>query len=207
MVKKCLHFADLLLKRKFADCSNKQISALYALCGGADCRAVSKELLCGGAKGLSTFLGGYVLECLAKGGCGRQALAIMKEYWGTMLKCGATTFWEDFDIDWINDKTVGIDKFVPDGMSDIHGDFGKFCFKGFRHSLCHGWASGSVSLLSRTVSGVTLLEPGFKKVRISPDDCGLEYAKTKYPTPYGVIEVEIEKGKTNIKVPHGIETV
>ena len=175
MVKKCLHFADLLLKRKFADCSNKQISALYALCGGADCRAVSKELLCGGAKGLSTFLGGYVLECLAKGGCGRQALAIMKEYWGTMLKCGATTFWEDFDIDWINDKTVGIDKFVPDGMSDIHGDFGKFCFKGFRPSLCHGWASGPVSFLSRTgtVSGVTLLEPGFKKVRISPDDCGL----------------------------------
>ena len=22
-------------------------------------------------------------------------------------------------------------------MKDIHGDYGEFCYKGFRHSLCH----------------------------------------------------------------------
>ena len=35
-----------------------------------------------------------------------------------------------------------IDELVPPGKKDLHGDFGAYCYVGFRHSLCHGWASG-----------------------------------------------------------------
>jgi H/ACA ribonucleoprotein complex subunit 4 len=34
---------------------------------------------------------------------------------------------------------------------DIHGDFGDHCYRGFRHSLCHGWASGPTAWARRIV--------------------------------------------------------
>ena len=208
LAEKCGRYADILLKKKLELAGNKQIAALYALAGGIDLKEISEKLLMkGGAKGLSTFIGGYVLRAISKGGYTAEAINIMREYWGAMLDLGATTFWEDFDMDWVTEKTVGIDKLVPDGMIDVHGDFGKFCYKGFRHSLCHGWASGPTSFLSQTVTGIEILEPGCRSVSINPDLGGLEYIKTKYPTPYGVIEVEAEKGtdKPKIILPEGVK--
>lgn len=40
-----------------------------------------------------------------------------------MLDLGATTFWEDFNLDWIP-NAAPIDEPVPAGKKDIHGDFG-----------------------------------------------------------------------------------
>lgn len=205
----CERAVKLLLKKKFNVFKNKQTAALYALSGGTDCKKMSESLLLkDGAHGMSTFLGGYVLRAMKSGGFGTDAINIMRDYWGAMLDYGATTFWEDFDIGWITDKTVGIDKIVPDGMLDIHGDCGKFCYKQFRHSLCHGWASGPTSFLSQCVTGIEILEPGCKKVRIKPELCGLECIKTKYPTPLGIIDVKKEKNSApEITVPDGIEVV
>lgn len=206
--KKCEESVKRLLSKKLIMHQNKQTAALYALSGGADSRKVSKELLLkGGGRGLSTFLGGYVLRTIARGGYMTEAINIMKEYWGAMLKLGATTFWEDFDLSWVTEKTVGIDKIVPDKMIDVHGDFGKFCYMNFRHSLCHGWASGPTSFLSQTVTGIEVLEPGFKKVRIRPNIGELKFIKTKYPTPFGMIEVEADKTGAKIIVPDGVELI
>ena len=63
-----------------------------------------------------------------------------------MLDLGATTFWEDFDIAWAQ-NAGGIDEFPVKGKVDIHGDFGAFCYKGYRHSLCHGWSSGVIKFI------------------------------------------------------------
>ncbi len=206
LAQKCDEYAKKLLKKKLKIVSNKQTAALYALSGGIDSRKISDNLLLkNGGSGLSTFLGGYVLRVLADGGYMPEAIKIMKEYWGAMLKLGATTFWEDFDLNWVTDKTVGIDKVVPDEMIDVHGDFGKFCYTQFRHSLCHGWASGPTSFLSQKVTGIEILEPGCKKVRVKPNLGGLKYIKAKYPTPLGLIEVETDGNKNKIIVPDGIE--
>lgn len=208
LAEKCEKYAEKLLSKNIEIVENKQVASLYAIAGGVDDKKISEDLLLkGDSHGFSTFLGGYVLRTLAKGGYMKDAIRIMKEYWGAMLKLGATTFWEDFDIDWVTDKTVGIDKVVPEGMTDVHGDFGKFCYLKFRHSLCHGWASGPTSFLSQTVTGIEILEPGCKKVRIKPNLGGLKYIKTKYPTPYGLIEVEADENHTDIKVPDGVELV
>ena len=61
-----------------------------------------------------------------------------------------------------------IDQLVPPGKKDIHGDFGNYCYKGFRHSLCHGWASGPTAWLSRHVLGIRILEPGCKAIKVEP---------------------------------------
>ena len=127
-----------------------------------------------------------------------------------MLKMGATSFWEDFDIDWI-ENACPIDRLPKEGEIDIHGDYGKFCYMGFRHSFCHGWSAGVVQFLIDNVLGIRAAEPGFKKVVLKPDLGDLEYAKGQVPTPYGVLKVEVNKTSKGVKVdydaPNGIEVV
>ena len=80
-----------------------------------------------------------------------KAVAMMKEYYGGMLDKGATSFWEDFNIEWIKDSGR-IDIFPDQGEKDIHGDFGDYCYKGFRHSLCHGWSAGVLTFIEECFS-------------------------------------------------------
>ena len=68
------------------------------------------------------------------------AIELMKEYYGAMLDRGATTFWEDFHMEWLEGSGC-IDEIDPT-KKDIHGDYGAHCYVGFRHSLCHGWSAG-----------------------------------------------------------------
>lgn len=98
-----------------------------------------------GAKGMSTFMSYYILTAIASRD-NELAKKIMKEYYGAMLDIGATTFFEDFDVEWLNNSSR-IDKLPKKGQLDIHGDFGKHCYVGFRHSLCHGWSSGVIRFI------------------------------------------------------------
>lgn len=98
-----------------------------------------------GAKGMSTFMSYYILKAVASFDR-EKAVAMMKEYYGEMLDKGATTFWEDYDIAWGGDSSR-IDERPQDGQKDIHGDFGAYCYVGFRHSLCHGWSAGVLAFI------------------------------------------------------------
>ncbi len=210
MQDKCLAAVKNVKKILPAFSGNKQVTAIAGLSGLCDSKAaeeiITKDLL----EGLSTFYGYYVLNFLAKAGNMQAALEIMRGYWGAMLDHGATTFWEDFDIAWI--KNAGrIDEVPCDGKIDIHGNYGKFCYQNLRHSLCHGWASGPADFMSKHILGVQILEPGCKKVRISPMLGDLEWAQGTYPTPYGVITIEHRKENGKIKrtitAPCGVEIV
>jgi len=75
-----------------------------------------------------------------------MAIDIMKEYYGAMLDIGATTFFEDFNMAWLKNASR-IDKMPKKGQDDIHGDRGDYCYKGFRHSFCHGWSSGVIKFI------------------------------------------------------------
>jgi len=175
------------------DNGSKSGASLQVLAGMRDAEATAAEvLLPGGADGVSTFYGLYVLEALAEAGETEAALNLIRQYWGGMLDLGATSFWEDFNLSW-TENAAPIDELVPEGKADIHGDFGDYCYEGFRHSLCHGWASGPTSWLSRHVLGITPLEPGFARVRIAPDLGDLEWAEGSYPTPHGPVHVRHER--------------
>lgn len=102
-------------------------------------------LVKGGAKGMSTFMSYYILKAVASFDKGK-AVSMMKEYYGAMLHKGATTFWEDYNLDW-GENSCRIDEFPQEGQKDIHGDFGAYCYVGFRHSLCHGWSAGVLAFI------------------------------------------------------------
>ena len=189
---------------------SKSGAALLALAGMRDAKATAEQtLLPGGAAGVSTFYGVYVLEALAEAGEIDAALDLIRVYWGGMLDLGATTLWEDFELAW-TENAGRIDELVPAGKKDIHGDCGAYCYEGFRHSLCHGWASGPTSFLSRRVLGVSVLAPGMKKLRVEPSLGKLRWAEGTYPTPHGALFVRHEQHpdgsiQTTIRVPEGIE--
>ena len=189
---------------------SKSGAALLALAGMRDAKETAQNtLLPGGPAGVSTFYGVYVLEALAEAGEIDAALDLIRVYWGGMLDLGATTLWEDFERAW-TDNAGRIDELVPPGKKDIHGDCGAYCYEGFRHSLCHGWASGPTSFLSRRVLGVTVAAPGMTKLRVEPRLGTLQWAEGTYPTPRGPLFVRHEKRPdgsvaTTIRAPEGIE--
>ena len=192
---------------------SKQGTSLMVLADMIDAKVANEEVIkVDGARGFSTFYGYYMLEAMAKAGDYAGAMKVISDFWGAMIDLGATTFWEDFHTDWIKEDVARIDEPVPAGKKDIHGDFGAYCYEGFRHSLCHGWASGPTAWLSEHVLGVEIVEPGYKVVKINPHLGDLEWVEGSVPTPFGDIKVSHRKdaeGKVVSKVdaPAGVEVL
>ena len=206
----CEKILGKLVKAKKEEVNLKQIVALSYLSGRITEESAREKLTKGGAKGLSTFMSYFILKAIAECSGEETALGIMKEYYGKMLDRGATTFWEDFDAEWL-EGSGRIDEITPKGLKDLHGDHGAFCYKGFRHSLCHGWSCGPVQFLVENVLGIEVLSAGCKKLSINPRLGDLGFVKGKFPTPYGVAEVfaRKENGKeiVEISAPKEIEIV
>lgn len=210
--KKCKE-AAVNLKLYVPDANgSKQAAALLALSGLVPAQKANSEVLAvDGCARMSTFYGYYMLQARAKAGDYQGAIDCIRNYWGGMLDMGATTFWEDFDLDWTK-NAAPITEIVPDGKDDIHGDFGAYCYKNLRHSLCHGWASGPTSWLSEHVLGVSVLEPGCKTLKIQPNLGDLNWVEGSFPTPMGVVKIRHEKladGKIKsiIDAPKGVKIV
>lgn len=183
------------------DCGDsKAAAAMLTLSGIAD---RSDVLACDPFRGVSTFYGYYMLLAQPTA----PALELIRRFWGGMLDYGATTFWEDFDLDWLK-NTSPISELPVPGKDDLHADFGKYCYRGLRHSLCHGWAAGPTPFLSERVLGVKFLEPGGRKVAVSPELCGLDFAEGSVPTPFGPVRVAASRsGRPEIDAPEGVEVV
>ena len=195
-----------------AEPGSKQAAALMALAGILDAEKANEEVLTvDGARGFSTFYGYYMLQAMAKAGNYEGAMPVIRDFWGGMLDMGATSFWEDFNIDWLP-NAAPIDELVPEGKKDIHGDFGAYCYEGFRHSLCHGWASGPTAWMIEHVLGVEVVEAGCKVVKITPHLGDLQWAKGSFPTPYGDITISHTREadgsvKTEIDAPRGVKVI
>ena len=210
--KLCADTAVRMKKCVPATGGSKSAGALLVLADLADAKQMNDELISvNGAHGFSTFLGYYLLKAKAKAGDYQGALDAMREYWGGMLKMGATTFWEDFNLDWM-ENAAPIDELVPEGKVDIHGDWGAYCYVKFRHSLCHGWASGPCPFLSHFILGVHVLAPGCRKISIEPHLADLSYVRGSYPTPFGIIHIthtRREDGSvcTEVSAPDEVEII
>lgn len=208
LANECAENSDRLMTERPYHGGSKEAAALLALAGMASYEDMNTNVIePGGAHGYSTFFGYYILKTKALAGDMEGALRDIRDYWGGMLDMGATTFWEDFNLDWM-EGSYGIDKFPVQGQKSIHGDYGDYCYKGFRHSLCHGWASGPCPFLSEYVLGVKKVGPC--EYIIKPDLGDLSWAKGTYPAEGGVINVFVEKkknGKLRVtaKAPSGVK--
>jgi len=191
----------------------KSSAALLALSGNADAKTMFRDVLGkDGHEHVSTFYGYYMLEAMSAAGEDQRALDTVRDYWGAMLDVGATSFWEDFNLAWTN-NCFGIDQLPVAGKKDIHGDYGEFCYPGFRHSLCHGWSCGPAPWLISHVLGIRPLTVGCTRVEVKPFLGDLAWAEGAMALPDGrAVKVRVERNadgtlKTTVDAPAGVEIV
>jgi len=188
---------------------SKQVQALKVLSGFASAARTNDSCLAREPlRGISTFYGYYVLQARAMAEDVQGAMDVIRTYWGGMLDLGATSFWEDFDLQWM-ENAGRIDEITPKGKIDVHASYGDHCYKGLRHSLCHGWAGGPTAWISEQVLGIQPFQPGFASVSIEPHLEDLDWAQGTLPTPRGIITVRHEKKqdgsiRSEIDLPRGI---
>lgn len=54
----------------------------------------------------------------------------------------------------------------------------------------HGWGGTPLIQMSSRILGVTLAAPGFTKIAVRPQPCGLKFARGTVPTPHGNVDVD-----------------
>ena len=179
------------------DLNKKQVIALGYLCQMLDKEETKNKLFLNGAKGLSTFFSYFIFKAMSLVGEMSDTLNLLKEFYGAMIDRGATSFWEDFDIDWL--KNSGrIDEITPSNQLSLHGDFGAYCYKGFRHSLSHGWSVGPISFLIEDVLGYKL---NGHVVTFKPNLGFLDYIDASINTHFGLIKVHVDKTSLKVETP------
>ena len=190
---------------------SKQAAAMVSLAGLADPKDMFAQVLGqNGHEGVSTFYGYFMLEAMSAADENRRALDTVRDYWGAMLDVGATSFWEDFNLAWTN-NCFRIDELPVPGKKDIHGDYGEFCYKGFRHSLCHGWSAGPAAWLINHVLGIRSTSVGCRTVEVKPFLGDLDWAEGAMALPDGgCVEVRVGKDasgtlKTSVSAPEWVE--
>ncbi len=97
---------------------------------------------------------------------------------------------------WHESIELGLDTFVEENS--------------YWRSLCHAWSAHPVLEFLRHVLGVQATAPGFARVRIEPQRCGLEWARGRVCTPHGFVAVDwrMENGGFRIEVntPENVPT-
>jgi hypothetical protein len=109
----------------------------------------------------------------------------MKDYWGGMLKLGATSFWEEY-----NPSKTGAEHYAMYGRP-----FGK--------SLCHAWGASPIYLLGKYYLGVKPTSPGYQNYVIEPNLGGLKWMEGTVPTPKGDIKVYCNTKQMRISADNG----
>ena len=131
----------------------------------------------------------YELETLCLMGHQTQVLREMRDYWGGMLREGATTFWEKY-----NPEESGAEHLAMYGRP-----YGK--------SLCHAWGASPLYLLGKYFLGVRPTKPGYEEYVVEPHLGDLEWMQGDVPTPFGLIHVEMDRRQIKIRATGGRGTL
>ena len=131
----------------------------------------------------------YELETLCIDGLHTQVLQEMRDYWGGMLREGATSFWE---------------KYVPSESGTQHlAMYGR----PYGKSLCHAWGASPVYLLGKYYLGVRPTKPGYEAFVVEPHLGDLDWMQGDVPTPHGMIHVEINRHEVKVLATEGNGTL
>lgn len=127
----------------------------------------------------------YELESLCMMGRQTQVLQEIRNYWGGMLREGATSFWE---------------KYIPSEQGTEHlAMYGR----PYGKSLCHAWGASPVYLLGRYFLGIQPTQPGYATWEARPNLADLEWMEGRVPTPNGIIHIRMERHYVCIRSDEG----
>lgn len=127
----------------------------------------------------------YELESLCMMGRQTQVLQEIRNYWGGMLREGATSFWE---------------KYIPSEQGTEHlAMYGR----PYGKSQCHAWGASPVYLLGRYFLGIQPTQPGYATWEARPNLADLEWMEGRVPTPNGIIHIRMERHYVCIRSDEG----
>jgi alpha-L-rhamnosidase len=127
----------------------------------------------------------YELEALCALGEQKTVMKEMKDYWGGMLREGATTFWEKY-----NPSDKGTQHLAMYGRP-----YGK--------SLCHAWGASPIYLLGKYYLGIQPVKAGYSEFAITPNLGGLTWMEGTVPTPHGSIHLYMNTNTIKVKASEG----
>lgn len=88
----------------------------------------------------------------------------------------------------------------PKGLGE-----GFVCPENYTFDLSHAWGGTPLYAIPKALLGFEMIEPGFRRIRLSPSLLGLPSATVEMLTPYGKIVCRQEAGKApKVDVPDGI---
>ena len=122
----------------------------------------------------------YELETLCIDGLQTQVLQEIRDYWGGMLREGATSFWEKY-----NPEETGTQHLAMYGRP-----YGK--------SLCHAWGASPIYLIGKYYLGVQPTKPGYEEYLVKPALGDLQWMEGDVPTPFGKIHVTMNQQEVTI---------
>lgn len=125
----------------------------------------------------SCFFDRWVFEALCTMEKQQSALLRMSDRYRTMIPCSFTTLWEHYDRWWAS----RIDAF--DDAS----------------SLNHGW-NPPVLNLSKTIAGISPVEPGWKRYQVLPKEAFLTSINVLVPTIKGNVVVDLKKTESQYAI-------
>jgi len=131
----------------------------------------------------------YELEALCMDGRQNEVLREMKDYWGGMLREGATSFWE---------------KYIPEERGVQHlAMYGR----PYGKSLCHAWGASPVYLLGKYYLGVQPTAPGYAEYEVRPCLGTLEWMEGAVPTPFGQVRLKVTRQSITVQSDGGRGTL
>ncbi len=155
------------------------LAAAFGFVSGKEAETIADALIAKDMPAVGTpYMSIFEAKAIACAGKPDAALAKIREIWGGMLAIGATTFFEGF---------------IPEEIGKQHY---VFYDRPFGKSLCHAWGAGPLFLLPQLLAGLEPVEDGWTKFSIRPLP-GVTLA-VSVPTPYGIIQAEIEDGKVAV---------
>ncbi|GAT62241.1 alpha-L-rhamnosidase-related protein [Paludibacter jiangxiensis] len=129
----------------------------------------------------------YELEALCALGEQKHVLKEMRDYWGGMIKLGATTFWEKYNPERTN-------------QTAMYG-------RPFGNSFCHAWGASPIYLLGKYYLGVKPTSPGYKTYDIEPSLGDLQWMEGDVPTPNGKVHLYFNTKEIRVKADEGVGTL
>ena len=160
---------------------------LYGLTDETESRQIMEQVMLNPdvAPITTPYMRFYELETLCKMGMQSRVLSEMKDYWGGMIREGATTFWE---------------KYVPTESGTQHlSMYGR----PYGKSLCHAWGASPLYLIGRYFLGVEPVKPGYEEYVVRPATGGLDWMEGEVPTPFGKIHVRMDQQKVTVRSDGG----
>ncbi|KRE57995.1 family 78 glycoside hydrolase catalytic domain [Paenibacillus sp. Soil750] len=126
-----------------------------------------------------------ICRALQKVGAVTRALELIMNRYGAMLDAGSTTTWEKWTL------------FHNDNEGTV-----------FFFSASHAWGTAPIAFVFEGIFGIQSLEPGFKRISLSPAYGAVSHIHAKLPTVYGELELHLRQISTSeweleVDVPEG----